>query len=108
MVIAGVQPRLLRDVIEETLRDRTGAEVVKSIPTRHGLIQAVRDEGANVALLSFEEHEEPKAVRDLHAALPDVLIVGLSGDGDRLSLFRRNLGVDQLVKAMGVICDSSR
>jgi chemotaxis response regulator CheB len=91
------QSAMLREIFERVAENSKDMEIVDAALKRSELMDKIKEIEADVVIFDLEEHELPKIYSDLTAAITSPVIVGIVGDGRRILVNARQVGVNELM-----------
>lgn len=93
-VLLANRPRMMREVVRETIEHQEDMEVVGEVLDPLGLLMAVRETGADAVILALKGPEEPGLCSHLLAEYPNLTIIGLAPDSKTAFIRPRRQEID--------------
>jgi DNA-binding NarL/FixJ family response regulator len=102
-ILLAEMPRMLCDIIKETVNRHPDMEVVGEQPDRASLISVARATEADVVVVGLSDLELPADCAALLEAVPEIRLLGVAPDGRRAFLWRADLGARPTRTSLGEI-----
>jgi DNA-binding NarL/FixJ family response regulator len=80
-------PRMLRDIIEDTVSDQTDMQVVACLEDRQQMLSRVTETDAEVVVLGMSDGDLPDESLHVFEAHPHLRLFGVTADGRRAFLY---------------------
>ena len=96
-LIADIPHIILADIVQQIIEKRPGIEVVGRVDSDNDLSRIVKDRAIDVLMLSMEETSVSESLNEVFEVSPEVVAIGVVGDGRRICVCVEDIGPDDFV-----------
>ena len=98
-VIANMPQKLLRDIVENMVRESGDIEVVEQVENIHDIPSVIaKKTPVDLLIMGMESNILPESCLGIMNRSADVPILGLVDDGRRLAMYLNNVGKNDILK----------
>jgi AmiR/NasT family two-component response regulator len=97
-VIANMPQKLLRDIVENMVRESGDIEVVDQVENIRDVPSVIADNSVDLLIMGMESNNLPESCLGIMNRSANVPILGLVDDGRRLAMYLNNVGKNDILK----------
>lgn len=97
-VIANMPQKLLRDIVENMVRESGDIEVVEQVENIHDIPSVIANNPVDLLIMGMESNILPESCLGIMNRSANVPILGLVDDGRRLAMYLNNVGKNDILK----------
>ncbi|MCP4378538.1 MAG: response regulator transcription factor [bacterium] len=103
-LIADIPQKILADIVQTVTQQRENIEVIEQLTNLSSLVETLRDKAVDVLILGIQKSTPRDLCLELAEQFPDLLIIALVDDGRMAVVYLSNVGSNQLVEAIVMLC----
>ena len=103
-VIANMPHQLLRDIVENMVRESGDIEVVERVENIRDIPSVIAKNPVDLLIMGMESNILPESCLGIINRSADVPILGLVDDGRGLAVYMNNVGKNDILKMVRTLC----